>query len=76
MRRSNIEIMGLGPAIKRLHDLGNSERKIASLLALHPSSVHRELAKRAKRIKRYETVPNQSLSEAKNEGLGRSMDGK
>jgi len=49
MRWSSIESQGLGPAIKRLHDLGNSERKIASLLLLHPSSVHRELAKQAKK---------------------------
>ena len=64
MRRSNIESKGLGPAIKRLHDLRNSERKIASLLALNPSSVHRELAKQKKEFKRNETVTNQSLSEA------------
>jgi hypothetical protein len=48
-RLSNIEKMGLGRAVERLHEVGHSEREIASLLAINSSSVHRHLAKKEKR---------------------------
>jgi len=62
MRWSNVENMGLGPTIERMHRLGRSEREIASILSLSASSVHRHLAKR-KNLRNTESMPN--ISELK-----------
>jgi transposase len=39
-----VDRMRLGPCITRLYRLGHSEREIAKILKISPSSVHRYLA--------------------------------
>jgi hypothetical protein len=45
IRFTRIEIIGLEPAVLRLHDSGYSERQIATFLGLNVSSVHRQIAR-------------------------------